>query len=324
MDFLWSAISDWLKELLVSGILSNLSGMFDGVNEKVGDIAVQVGTSPEAWNGGIFNMVRSLSDTVVLPVAGLVLAFVMTLELVQILMDKNNFHDIETVVFFRWMFKTACAVLIVSNTWNIVMGVFDMAQSVVSASAGVIAGSASIDLATLIPDLESRLNDMELGALLGLCFQSLIVGVTMWALTVCVFIIVYGRMIEIYLVTSMAPGSDGGDDGAGVRKHGTELSPLPVRSGLSGVSYHGVRRHLRGSGAEYRRQRRCQRRDLDVRGLHRPALLHPLQNRKSRQEPVRGALRTDGFHTRAVPVARFAKRRPASNAFCKSTGNCAS
>ena len=205
MDFLWSAISDWLKELLVSGILSNLSGMFDGVNEKVGDIAVQVGTSPEAWNGGIFNMVRSLSDTVVLPVAGLVLAFVMTLELVQILMDKNNFHDIETVVFFRWMFKTACAVLIVSNTWNIVMGVFDMAQSVVSASAGVIAGSASIDLATLIPDLESRLNDMELGALLGLWFQSLIVGVTMWALTVCVFIIVYGRMIEIYLVTSMAP-----------------------------------------------------------------------------------------------------------------------
>lgn len=205
MDFLWSAISDWLKELLVSGILSNLSGMFDGVNEKVGDIAVQVGTTPEAWNGGIFNMVRSLSDTVVLPVAGLVLAFVMTLELVQILMDKNNFHDIETVVFFRWMFKTACAVLIVSNTWNIVMGVFDMAQSVVSASAGVIAGSASIDLATLIPDLESRLNDMELGALLGLWFQSLIVGVTMWALTVCVFIIVYGRMIEIYLVTSMAP-----------------------------------------------------------------------------------------------------------------------
>ena len=205
MDFLWSTISDWLKELLVSGILSNLSGMFDGVNEKVGDIAVQVGTTPEAWNGGIFNMVRSLSDTVVLPVAGLVLAFVMTLELVQILMDKNNFHDIETVVFFRWMFKTACAVLIVSNTWNIVMGVFDMAQSVVSASAGVIAGSASIDLATLIPDLESRLNDMELGALLGLWFQSLIVGVTMWALTVCVFIIVYGRMIEIYLVTSMAP-----------------------------------------------------------------------------------------------------------------------
>lgn len=205
MDFLWSAISDWLKELLVSGILSNLSGMFDGVNEKVGDIAVQVGTSPEAWNGGIFNMVRSLSDTVVLPVAGLVLAFVMTLELVQILMDKNNFHDIETVVFFRWMFKTACAVLIVSNTWNIVMGVFDMAQSVVSASAGVIAGNASLDLATVIPDLESRLNEMELGALLGLWFQSLIVGVTMWALTVCVFIIVYGRMIEIYLVTSMAP-----------------------------------------------------------------------------------------------------------------------
>ena len=205
MDFLWSAISDWLKELLVSGILSNLSGMFDGVNEKVGDIAVQVGMTPQAWNGGIFNMVRNLSDTVVLPVAGVVLAFVMTLELVQILMDKNNFHDIETVVFFRWMFKTACAIVIVTNTWNIVMGVFDLAQGVVSASAGVIAGSTSIDLAAVLPDLESRLNDMELGPLLGLWFQSLIVGVTMWALTICIFIIVYGRMIEIYLVTSMAP-----------------------------------------------------------------------------------------------------------------------
>ena len=205
MDFLWNAISDWLKELLVSGIVSNLSGMFDGVNEKVGEVAAQVGSTPQAWNGGIFNMVRNLSDTVVLPIAGMVLAFVMTLELLQILMDKNNFHDIETVVFFRWMFKTACAILIVTNTWNIVMGVFDVAQGVVNASAGVIAGNTSIDLAAVVPDLESRLNDMELGPLLGLWFQSLIVGVTMWALTICIFIIVYGRMIEIYLVTSMAP-----------------------------------------------------------------------------------------------------------------------
>lgn len=169
MDFLWDAIGEWLKELLVSGIISNLSGMFDGVNEKVGDIAAQVGTTPQAWNSGIYNMVRSLSETVVLPIAGLVLAFVMTLDLIQILMDKNNFHDIETFVFFKWIFKTACAILIVSNTWNIVMAVFDVAQNVVNRSAGVITGSARIDLAAVVPDMEAQLNAMELGPLLGLC-----------------------------------------------------------------------------------------------------------------------------------------------------------
>ena len=205
MDFLWTALEDWLKDLLVSGIISNLSGLFDEVNDKVGDIATQVGTTPQAWNNGIYNMVRNLSDSVVLPIAGLVLAFVMTLDLIQILMDKNNFHDIETFVFFKWIFKTACAILIVSNTWNIVMAVFDVAQNVVSRSAGVIVGSTSIDLAAVVPDLEEQLNAMELGPLLGLWFQSLIVGITMWALTICIFIIVYGRMIEIYLVTSIAP-----------------------------------------------------------------------------------------------------------------------
>ena len=205
MDFLWDAIGDWLKELLVSGIISNLSGMFDSVNQKVGDVAGEVGMSPQAWNSGIYNMVKSLSETVILPIAGLVLAFVMTLELIQILMDKNNFHDIETFVFFKWMFKTACAILIVSNTWNIVMAVFDVTQRIVSQSAGVIVGSTSIDIAAVVPDLEARLNAMDLGPLFGLWFQSLIVGVTMWALTICIFIVIYGRMIEIYLVTSVAP-----------------------------------------------------------------------------------------------------------------------
>ncbi len=205
MDFLWDAITQWLKDILVSGILSNLSGMFDSVNEKVGDIATQVGSTPQAWNASIFNMVQNLSQNVVLPVAGVILAFVMTLELVQILMDKNNFHDIETAVFFRWIFKTACAILIVTNTWDIVMGIFDVAQGVVNQASGVIVGDTSIDLAAVLPDMEARLQAMELGPLLGLWVQSLIVGITMWALTICIFIITYGRMLEIYLVTSMAP-----------------------------------------------------------------------------------------------------------------------
>ena len=205
MDFLWTSIQEWLKEILVSGIMSNLSGLFDSVNEKVADISGQVGTSPQAWNSGIFNMIENLSETVILPIAGVILAFVMTLELVQIIMDKNNFNDIETAVFFRWIFKTACAILIVTNTWNIVMGVFDVAQQVVGQASGVIIGDTSIDLASVLPDLEARLSEMDIGPLFGLWFQSLFVGITMWALTICIFLICYGRMIEIYLVTSIAP-----------------------------------------------------------------------------------------------------------------------
>lgn len=205
MDFLWASITDWLKDILVSGILSNLSGMFDGVNEKIGDIAGQVGMTPQAWNGSIFNMVHNLSETVIMPIAGVMLAFIMTLELIQLVTERNSLHDVDGWLFFRWIFKTACAILIVSNTWNIVMGAFDVAQEVVSRSAGVITGEASIDLATIIPDMEAQLRAMDLGPLLGLWFQSMFIGVTMWALTICIFIITYGRMLEIYLATSIAP-----------------------------------------------------------------------------------------------------------------------
>lgn len=205
MDMIKEAIIEWLREILVGGIVSNLSGMFDSVNEKVGEISVQVGTTPQAWNGSIYNMIRNLSDSVILPIAGAILAFVMTLELIQLITDKNNMHDVDTWMFFKWVFKTACAVLIVSNTWTIVMGVFDVAQSVVSRAGGLIAADTSINLDSLVVNLEDRLMEMDIGPLFGLWFQSLFVGITMWALTICIFIIVYGRMIEIYLVTSVAP-----------------------------------------------------------------------------------------------------------------------
>ena len=150
-------------------------------------------------------MVQNLSETVIVPIAGMILAFVMTLELIQLIIDKNNLNDVDTWMFFKWIFKTACAILIVTNTWNIVMGVFDVAQSVVNRAAGVIISDASIDITSVVTDMESRLMEMELGPLFGLWFQSLFVGITMWALTICIFIIVYGRMVEIYLVTSVAP-----------------------------------------------------------------------------------------------------------------------
>lgn len=206
MDFIKDAIVEWLQEILVSGIISNLSGLFDNVNEKVGDIATQVGSTPEAWNSSIYNMIRSLSESVMLPIAGLILAFVMTLDLVQMVMEKNNMHgDVDTWMFLRWMFKTAAAVLIVSNTWNIVMAIFDIAQSMVSSAAGVTIGDTAINMDTIVGDLEDRLMEMEIGPLIGLWFQSLFVGITIWALSICIFIVTYGRMLEIYLVASVAP-----------------------------------------------------------------------------------------------------------------------
>ena len=198
-------ITDWLRDILVSGILSNLSGVFDQVNEKVGDIAGQVGTTPQAWNGGIYSMIRNLSETVVLPIAGVILAAVMTMELIQLITERNNMHDIDTWMFFKWVFKTACAILIVTNTWNIVMGVFDVAQSLVNNAAGLISSSGSIDISSVVGDLETRLMEMDIGPLFGLWFQSLFVGICTWALSICIMIVVYGRMIEIYLVTSVAP-----------------------------------------------------------------------------------------------------------------------
>lgn len=205
MDFIFSSFTDWLKEILVSGIMDNLSGMFDNVNTKVGEIGTQVASTPQSWNGQIYNMIKTLSDNVILPIAGIILTIVMTLELIQLITDRNNMHDVDTWMFFKWIFKTACAVLIVSHTWDIVMGVFDLAQYVISQASGIISDTTSLNITSLIADLETRLNAMGIGELLGLWLQSLIVGISMWALSICIFIIAYGRMIEIYLVTSVAP-----------------------------------------------------------------------------------------------------------------------
>ena len=199
------ALTDWLKEILVGGIVGNLSGMFNTVNQKVGEISTQVGLTPQAWNGDVFNMVQSLSETVMVPIAGVILAFVMTLELIQLIVDKNNFHDIESAVFFKWIFKSACAILIVTNTWDIVMGIFDLAQGMVQNASGVIVGNTAIDSSSVTADLEARLMEMDLGPLFGLWFQSLFVGITIWVLVICIFLVTFGRMIEIYLVTSVAP-----------------------------------------------------------------------------------------------------------------------
>lgn len=203
MDLLLNTLTEWLKELLAGAIASNLTGMVESVNTKVGDIATQAGQTPQGWNSAIFHMIQNLSNNVILPIAGIILALVMTMEFIRIIMDKNNMHDFDTWSILMWVFKTACAILIVSNTWNIVMAVFDVSQNVVNNAAGIIVGNTDIELVT--EGLEETLMAMELSSLIGLWFQSMIVGVTMHILSIIIMFICFGRMIEIYLVTSVAP-----------------------------------------------------------------------------------------------------------------------
>ena len=204
MGILTEWITEWLKGLLIEGIMGNLTGLFDTVNTRVGEIAVQVGTTPAAWNAGVFSLIRQISETVILPIAGLILTFVATYELIQMLIDRNNLHDIDTWLFFKWIFKTAAAILILSNTFNIVNAVFDVSQSVIARSSGIIQGSTDITPG-MLDTLEATLETMGLGELLGLFMQSMLIHMTMWALNIIIFVLIYGRMLEIYMLTSLAP-----------------------------------------------------------------------------------------------------------------------
>lgn len=200
---LFDAIAEWFRGILVDGITSNFTGMFDEVNAKVGEIAGQVGQTPQGWNSGVFSLIRTLSETVVIPVAGMILTFVLCYELIQMIIEKNNMADFDTFNIFKWIFKTFVATYILTHTFDIVMGVFALAQHVVNGSAGVIGGSLDMNLA--LTDLAEQLEAMGTGELLGLYMESVVLSLAMKAISLCVFIIIYGRMIEIYLTCSIAP-----------------------------------------------------------------------------------------------------------------------
>ena len=204
MDSILQQITEWLKEMLVSAIMGNLSGMFESVNNQVGEIATSVGRTPESFSPEIFAMVRNISESVIIPIAGLILTFIACYELIQLIIDHNNLANFETWIFFKWIFKTFVAVMLITNTFNITMAVFDVAQHVINASGGIIAGDTAID-ASGLEALEETLQGMDLGPLIGLLLQSFVVQITMYALSIIIFIIVYGRMIEIYLMVSLAP-----------------------------------------------------------------------------------------------------------------------
>ena len=204
MEAVLQQISDWLKGVLTDGVMNNLTGLFDAVNRQVADVAVQVGNTPANFSPGVFDLVRNISESVIIPIAGIILTFVACYELIQLISEHNNLANFETWIFFKWIFKTYVAVMLITNTFNIVMAVFDVAQHVVDSSAGLISGSTAVDT-TGLETVRETLEAMELGELLGLFLQSFIVQVCSTVLSVAIFVIVYGRMMEIYLMTSLAP-----------------------------------------------------------------------------------------------------------------------
>ena len=204
MQSILDAINEWIKEILIGAINGNLSTMFGDVNEKVGTIAAEVGKTPQGWNASIFSMIQTLSENVIVPIAGLVITYVLCYELISMVTEKNNMHEFDVANIYKWVFKTTCAILILSNTFNIVMAVFDVSQSVIASAAGIVTGATNIT-PDMLADLEMTLETMELGSLLGLFLQSFLIKFTMLALNIFIFVIVYGRMIEIYLLTSLAP-----------------------------------------------------------------------------------------------------------------------
>ncbi len=204
MNAILEQITQWLKELLVGAIMDNLTGLFDSVNTQVGSIASDVGTTPASFSPGVFSLIQNLSESVIMPIAGIILTFICCWELIQLLIEHNNLANFETWIFFKWIFKTFVAVMLITNCFNITMAVFDVAQSVINSSGSLITASTAVD-AEMLETLEATLLEMELGPLLGLFLQSFLIQFTMSALSVVIFVIVYGRMVEIYLMVSLAP-----------------------------------------------------------------------------------------------------------------------
>ena len=204
MDSILQSIEDWFRELLVSGIMDHLTSTFDSVNDKVGEISTNVGMSPAGFSPAVYGMIETISNNVIMPIAGIILTFIACYELIQLVISHNNLANFETWIFWKWIFKTFVAVTVITNTMNITMAVFDVAQHVVNSAGGLISGSTAIDASTLA-SMQSTLEAMDIGPLLSIFLQSFVVQFLIYILSALIFVIVYARMIEIYLMVSLAP-----------------------------------------------------------------------------------------------------------------------
>lgn len=199
-------ITEFIKDMLTSWVTSNLTNMFNDVNDKVGQVAVEVGKTPSTWNSSIFTMVRNISDTVMVPIAGMIISAILCYELITMIMDKNNMHDFDTSLFIRYLGKACIAVVLLSKTFDITMAIFDVGNHIVINAAGAINATATIDVeATLLSMFTNQLSSMSMGELFGLGLETMIVSFGMKIMSAVITVIIFGRMIEIYLYISVAP-----------------------------------------------------------------------------------------------------------------------
>jgi len=205
MGWLLDGVWESIRQGLIEAVLIRFANIFDSINTEVGNIATNVGQTPAGWNPAVYSMIRTLSETAVIPIAGMILTFVLCYELIQLIIEKNNMHEFDVFNLYKWMFKTFCAVYILTHTFDIVMFVFALAQNVVNSSAGLISGSLNVGAGAALANFEAMLQGMGVWQLIGLWMETFIVDLCMWILSIVIFVIIFGRMIEIYLTVSVAP-----------------------------------------------------------------------------------------------------------------------
>ena len=288
-DNIFAAIEKWMRELLSGMVESNLSTMFTAVNQQTSEIAAQVGQTPQGWNSSIFSMIRNISDSVVIPIAGIIITLILCYELISMLTERNNLHDVDTWMFFKYFVKMWIAVYLVSHTFDIAMAVFDIGQSVVNSSSGIIRGNTAIDISSLSMQMQAAMATMAIGELVTLALETLVVSWCLKILSVVITVIMYGRMIEIYLYTSLAPIPFATMSN---REWGhVELLPRAVRAGISGVPDDGLRGNLCSPHRQHPGIFGYSLGFVRHDGLHGDSLLLAAQNGKSVQTDLRQSLK---------------------------------
>lgn len=276
MQSIIDAIEQWLKDFLIGAITGNLSSMFSDVNSKVATIATEVGKTPESWNSSVFSIILTLSKNVVVPIAGLVIAAVLTYELISMIIEKNNMHDIDTFMFFKWAFKSAAAAIIVNHTFDFIIAIFQVAQTMVQRSAGVIDTNASIDISSAIANITTELQATGLGDLFALMLETWVVSFAMKAMGLIITVILYGRMIEIYIYASVGPLPFATFMNREWGNIGTNYVRGACRPGAARLLNHDLRRYLCRTGQCSFPGRGFAGFHLELRRLHSAFVLQPV------------------------------------------------
>ena len=280
MGSILEKIEQALKDMLIGWIESNLTNMFTDVNEKVGTIAAEVGQTPSGWNGGVYQMIRGLSENVIVPIAGIIITFVLCYELISMITEKNNLHDMDTWMFFKWFFKAAVAIYLVTHTFDIVMAVFDIGQNVVSGAAGVIHGNTSIDIDATIAQMRTGMENMGVGELLGLSIETLLISLCLKIMAILITVILYGRMIEIYCTVSIAPIPIATMSNREWGSIGTNYLKGLFALAFQGFPHHGLRRHLCGADQRHDHRRQHSLGSVLCGSVHGHSVLLTVQDRK--------------------------------------------